>query len=83
MLEGEDDDDEEEDDGEEEELGDETHEGLGQANLVRMNSRKIKQMIPQMFTDKDDGYVSSDYNFSISININIVWYTYINYFRRR
>ena len=60
MLDGEDDDDEEEDDEEEEELGDETHEGLGQANLVRMNSRKIKQMIPQMFTDKDDGYVSSD-----------------------
>lgn len=60
MLGGEDDDDEEEDNEEEEEFCDEALEGLGRANLVRMNSRKIKQMIPQMFTDKDDGFLSSD-----------------------
>lgn len=60
MLGGEDDDDEEEDNEEEEEFCDEALEGLGGANLVRMNSRKIKQMIPQMFTDKDDGFLSSD-----------------------
>lgn len=59
MLEGEDDDGEEENE-EEEESDDETLEDAGRANLVRMNSRKIKQMIPQMFTDKDDGYVSPD-----------------------
>lgn len=51
--------DEEEDSQEEEEFGDEAL-GLGPANLVRMNSRKIKQMIHQMFTDKDDGFVSDD-----------------------
>ncbi|KAI9199897.1 hypothetical protein LWI28_000147 [Acer negundo] len=29
-------------------------------NNLRMNLKKMKEMIPQMFTDKDDAYVSSD-----------------------
>ncbi|OMO75068.1 hypothetical protein COLO4_26340 [Corchorus olitorius] len=37
----------------------ETTEDLPQINL-RMHVKKIKEMIPQMFTDKDDMYISSD-----------------------
>ncbi|TXG52256.1 hypothetical protein EZV62_021425 [Acer yangbiense] len=29
-------------------------------NNLRMNLKKMKEMIPQMFTDKDDAYISSD-----------------------
>ncbi|KAK9164101.1 hypothetical protein Syun_005003 [Stephania yunnanensis] len=29
-------------------------------STARLNSKKVKQMIPQMFNDKDDGFVSDD-----------------------
>ncbi|PIA52571.1 hypothetical protein AQUCO_01000445v1 [Aquilegia coerulea] len=29
-------------------------------NVARVNSKKIREMIPQMFTDKDDDFLSSD-----------------------
>ncbi|GAB4852017.1 hypothetical protein Ancab_016210 [Ancistrocladus abbreviatus] len=35
-------------------------EDLFPPNAGRVNTRKLKQMIPQMFTDKDDGFLSSD-----------------------
>lgn len=35
-------------------------EDLVPANVVRMNLRKVKQMIPQMFTDNDNTYLSDD-----------------------
>uniref|UniRef100_A0A5B7BN11 Putative glutamic acid-rich protein n=1 Tax=Davidia involucrata TaxID=16924 RepID=A0A5B7BN11_DAVIN len=50
----------EEDDGDEEEFGDEAAEDPVPRNVVRINSRKAKQMISQMFSDKDDAYLSSD-----------------------
>ncbi|XVF36130.1 hypothetical protein REPUB_Repub19eG0031900 [Reevesia pubescens] len=49
--------DEDEDDDEDDFL--ETTEDLPQLNL-RMHIKKIKEMIPQMFIDKDDMYISSD-----------------------
>lgn len=54
--------DEEDEEGEEEgeDFGDEAAEDLIPTNVARMNLRKVKQMIPQMFTDKDDVYLSSD-----------------------
>ncbi|XP_062159307.1 uncharacterized protein LOC133866705 isoform X2 [Alnus glutinosa] len=54
--------DEEDEEGEEdkEDFGDEASEDLIPTNVARMNLRKVKQMIPQMFTDKDDVYLSSD-----------------------
>ncbi|RZC45552.1 hypothetical protein C5167_038509 [Papaver somniferum] len=59
MLEEEED--EEDEDGE---LGDDSSNDLGDhessKNMVRMISKKAKQMIPQMFTDKDDAFLSSD-----------------------
>ncbi|XP_062097305.1 uncharacterized protein LOC133803323 [Humulus lupulus] len=46
---------------EDEETGDdEASEELTPSNLVKMNLRKVKQMIPQMFTDSNDAYLSSD-----------------------
>lgn len=54
---GEDDEYEDEDEYEEDFL--ETAENLPPTNL-RMHIKKIKEMIPQMFTDKDDMYISSD-----------------------
>ncbi|XP_022768939.1 glutamic acid-rich protein-like isoform X2 [Durio zibethinus] len=48
----------EEDDEDEEDFL-ETTEDLPLVNL-RMHIKKIKEMIPQMFTDKDDMYISSD-----------------------
>ncbi|KAF7829688.1 myb-like protein X [Senna tora] len=38
----------------------EVEEYAAQPNAARINLEKVKQMIPQMFTDKDDAYVSSD-----------------------
>ncbi|RZC67044.1 hypothetical protein C5167_010738 [Papaver somniferum] len=59
MLEEEED--EEDEDGE---PGDDFSNDLGDhessKNMVRMISKKAKQMIPQMFTDKDDAFLSSD-----------------------
>ncbi|KAA8537648.1 hypothetical protein F0562_027256 [Nyssa sinensis] len=52
---------EEEEDGEDgEEVGDEAAEDPVPRNVARINSRKAKQMISQMFSDKDDAYISSD-----------------------
>ena len=56
LLEGED----EEEDEDEEESGNEAAEDHAKTSVARMNSRKAKQMIPQMFSDKNDGYLSSD-----------------------
>lgn len=39
---------------------DEDAEDLLPKNVMRMNIKKIKEMIPQMFTDKDDVYISSE-----------------------
>ncbi|XWS14595.1 hypothetical protein CRYUN_Cryun35bG0023200 [Craigia yunnanensis] len=50
---------EEDDEGEDEEDFLETTEDLPPVNL-RMHIKKIKEMIPQMFTDNDDMYISSD-----------------------
>ncbi|XP_021283739.1 DNA ligase 1 [Herrania umbratica] len=50
---------EEDETDEEEEDFVETTEDLPPTNL-RMHIKKIKEMIPQMFTDKDDMYISSD-----------------------
>ncbi|XP_065848244.1 uncharacterized protein [Euphorbia lathyris] len=56
--------DEESEEREDEESGEEFDndlaEGLAPRNIVRMNLKKAKEMIPLMFTDKDDVYVSSD-----------------------
>ncbi|XP_015884621.3 uncharacterized protein LOC107420235 [Ziziphus jujuba] len=38
----------------------EESEDLVMTNIVRMNLRKVKQMIPQMFTDNDNAYFSDD-----------------------
>lgn len=51
---------EEESEEDNEEFGDEATEDVAPANVVRMNLRKVREMIPQMFTDKDDAYISSD-----------------------
>ncbi|KAF5739394.1 hypothetical protein HS088_TW12G00599 [Tripterygium wilfordii] len=52
---------EEEDASEDEEgFSDEPEEQFVSKSVVRMNLRKAKEMIPQMFTDKDDVYLSSD-----------------------
>ncbi|KAL5558073.1 hypothetical protein UlMin_034284 [Ulmus minor] len=46
---------------EDEESGDEAAEDFAPStDVVRMNLRKVKQMIPQMFTDNNDEYLSSD-----------------------
>ncbi|XP_020890190.1 protein starmaker isoform X1 [Arabidopsis lyrata subsp. lyrata] len=42
------------------EEGDEDEEDPSHANSMRMTIKKIKEMIPLMFTDEDDVYVSSD-----------------------
>ncbi|KAI3895641.1 hypothetical protein MKW98_025432 [Papaver atlanticum] len=59
MLEEEED--EEDEDGE---PGDDSYNDLvdheSSKNMVRIISKKVKQMIPQMFTDKDDAFLSSD-----------------------
>ncbi|KAL6956641.1 hypothetical protein U1Q18_049167, partial [Sarracenia purpurea var. burkii] len=54
--------DEQEDDEDEkdEEFGDEAMEGRIKTSMTRTNSRKTKQMIPDMFSDKKDCYLSSD-----------------------
>lgn len=44
----------------ENESDDEVEEYAVQSNAARINLEKVKQMIPQMFTDKDEAYVSSD-----------------------
>ncbi|KAK4599717.1 hypothetical protein RGQ29_009664 [Quercus rubra] len=53
---------EEDEEGDEykEDFGDEAAEDSNPTNVARMNLKKAKQMIPQMFTDKDDVYLSSD-----------------------
>ncbi|KAJ0025581.1 hypothetical protein Pint_08930 [Pistacia integerrima] len=51
---------EEESEEDNDEFGNEDTEDVAPANVVRMNLRKVKEMIPQMFTDKDDAYISSD-----------------------
>ncbi|KAJ9186605.1 hypothetical protein P3X46_002154 [Hevea brasiliensis] len=52
--------DDEESEEPEEDFLDDPAEYLVPRNAVRMNLKKAKEMIPQMFTDKDDTYVSSD-----------------------
>ncbi|KEH36146.1 hypothetical protein MTR_3g111740 [Medicago truncatula] len=44
----------------ENESDDEVEDFAAPSDAVRINLKKAKQMIPQMFTDKDDAYVSSD-----------------------
>ncbi|OVA04535.1 hypothetical protein BVC80_1715g53 [Macleaya cordata] len=55
---------EDEEDEEDEELDDdsldEVVDHLSAKNLVRINAKKVKQMIPHMFTDKDDTFLSDD-----------------------
>ncbi|GFY95934.1 hypothetical protein Acr_11g0002400 [Actinidia rufa] len=51
---------EEEVDENDEEFGNEAVEDHAKTIVARMNSRKAKQMIPKMFSDKNDGYLSSD-----------------------
>ncbi|KAJ4964127.1 hypothetical protein NE237_024066 [Protea cynaroides] len=55
---------EEEEEEEDDEFGEDSLDGapddLLPSNGARANSKKLKQMIPQMFTDKDDGFLSSD-----------------------
>ncbi|KAL5845069.1 hypothetical protein ACOSQ4_011027 [Xanthoceras sorbifolium] len=43
-----------------EEFDDEYSEDDVPTNDLRMNLKKVKEMIPHMFTDKDDAYISSD-----------------------
>lgn len=54
----------EEDDNEsnedDEEFDDDDMDGNVPTSDLRMNLKKMKEMIPQMFTDKDDAYISSD-----------------------
>ncbi|KAG2666602.1 hypothetical protein I3760_15G071300 [Carya illinoinensis] len=50
----------EEAEGEMEDFGDEAAEDVLPTNVARINLKKVKQMIPQMFTEKDDVYLSSD-----------------------
>ncbi|XP_050124087.1 uncharacterized protein LOC126601421 isoform X1 [Malus sylvestris] len=45
---------------EDEEFGNEDAEDSAPANAVRMNLREIKQMMPLLYTDNDDVYLSSD-----------------------
>ncbi|XP_042492072.1 uncharacterized protein LOC122071743 [Macadamia integrifolia] len=49
---------------EDEEFGEDSLDGapddLLPSNVAKANSKKLKQMIPQMFTDKDDVFLSSD-----------------------
>ncbi|KAI3946129.1 hypothetical protein MKX01_024885 [Papaver californicum] len=56
--------DEEEEEEEDGEPGDDSSNDLvdhqSSKNIVRVISKKAKQMIPQMFTDKDDAFLSSD-----------------------
>lgn len=54
--------DQEEEENEDEEDGEEfvAAEGLGPRSLAQMNLRKAKQTISEMFTDKDDPYISSE-----------------------
>ena len=44
----------------ENESDDEAEEYIGPSDSVKINLKKVKQMIPQMFTDKDNAYASSD-----------------------
>jgi hypothetical protein len=56
-------DDEEEDEESKEtdnESDDEAEDFTAPSDAVKINLKKVKQMIPQMFTDKDEPYVSSD-----------------------
>ncbi|GLT92148.1 hypothetical protein SLE2022_100000 [Rubroshorea leprosula] len=43
-----------------EESDDEASDDLPETNSIRMSIRKLREMIPQMFKDKDDVYISSD-----------------------
>ncbi|XP_043713286.1 uncharacterized protein LOC122661844 [Telopea speciosissima] len=53
-----------EDEEEDEEFGEDSLDGVPDdllpSNVVKANSKKLKQMIPEMFTDKDDVFLSSD-----------------------
>lgn len=51
---------EEDANGEEDADGEEDEYGGEDTNAVQMSLRQIKQMIPLMFTDNDDAYLSSD-----------------------
>ncbi|KAE9586762.1 hypothetical protein Lalb_Chr23g0266641 [Lupinus albus] len=44
----------------ENEFDDEAEDFIAPSDSVKINLKKMKQMMPQMFTDKDDAYVSSD-----------------------
>ncbi|OIV89805.1 hypothetical protein TanjilG_30554 [Lupinus angustifolius] len=44
----------------ENEFDDEAEDYIAPSDSMKINLKKMKQMIPQMFTDKDDAYVSSD-----------------------
>ncbi|KAL6971534.1 hypothetical protein U1Q18_031213 [Sarracenia purpurea var. burkii] len=58
FLEG--DEEEDDEDEEDEEFGDEAMEDRVKTSMARINSRKAKQRIPHMFSDKNDGYLSFD-----------------------
>ncbi|OWM80829.1 hypothetical protein CDL15_Pgr006860 [Punica granatum] len=60
LLEEEEDQEEEEDEDSEEEFGEDNEEGLPLKTLAQMNLRKAKQTISEMFTEKDDAYISSE-----------------------
>ncbi|KAK7283348.1 hypothetical protein RIF29_12800 [Crotalaria pallida] len=44
----------------ENESDDEAEDYIAPSDSAKINLKKVKQMIPQMFTDKDEAYVSSD-----------------------
>ncbi|KAL6984363.1 hypothetical protein U1Q18_017741 [Sarracenia purpurea var. burkii] len=54
------DEEEDDEDEEDEEFGNEAMEDHVKTSMAQINSRKAKQMIPDMFLDKNDGYLSSD-----------------------
>ncbi|XP_048434189.1 clumping factor A-like [Pyrus x bretschneideri] len=49
-----------EENAEDEEFGNEDADDSAPANAVRMNLRELKQMMPLLYTDNDDVYLSSD-----------------------
>ncbi|GMH04150.1 hypothetical protein Nepgr_005989 [Nepenthes gracilis] len=47
-------------DGQNDDSGSDVEKDLFPTKFAHFSTRKLKQMIPQMFTDKDDGFLSSD-----------------------
>ncbi|KAM7260100.1 hypothetical protein ACFE04_015841 [Oxalis oulophora] len=54
--------------------GEEFNDEVVQKNIVKINLRKAKEMISQMFTDKNDTYVSSDDEEMDSRKVNRGWF---------